>query len=164
MDPVEEERQARRAEDRAQHHHYHLHPLLQNIPPAPVWNRGRGGRHHLPLPHIIPNNLLYHPSLQNIPSAPVWNRGRGRRHYITPLYVPANLDEAIVDLHRRQQANQVQVEPIAQINEMMIEWRNEGNNALDYDKQQANEDGDQNVDRVIEKNLCRAQIVVSNRY
>jgi len=52
MDPVEEERQARRAEDRAQHHidnlnhHYH-HPLLQNIPPAPVWNRGRRGRHHL---------------------------------------------------------------------------------------------------------------------
>jgi len=46
----------------------------------------------------------------------------------------------------------------------MIEWRNEENNALDYDEQQANEDGDQNVDRVIEKNLGRAQIVVSNRY
>ena len=28
----------------------------------------------------------------------------------------------------------------------MIEWRNEGNNALDYNEQQANEDGDQNVD------------------
>jgi len=170
MDPVEEERQARRAEDRAQHHidnpnhHHHFYPLLQNIPPAPVWNRGRGGRHHLPLPHIIPNNLPHHPSLQNIPPAPVWNRRRGRRRYITPLYVPANLDEAIVDLHRRQQANQVQVEPIAQINEMMIEWRNEGNDALDYDEQQANEDGDQNVDRVIEENLGRAQIIVSNRY
>jgi len=56
------------------------------------------------------------------------------------------------------------VEPIAQINEMVIEWRNEGNNALDYDKQQANEDSDQNVGRVIEENLGRAQIVVSNRY
>jgi len=44
---------------------------------------------------------------------------------------------------------------------MTIEWRNEGN---DYDEQQANEDGDQNVDRVIEENLGRAQIVVSNRY
>jgi len=56
------------------------------------------------------------------------------------------------------------VELIAQINEMMIEWRNKGNDALDYDEQQANEDGDQNVDRVIDKNFGRAQIVVSNRY
>ena len=47
---------------------------------------------------------------------------------------------------------------------MVIKWRNEGNNALDYDKQQANEDSDQNVGRVIEENLGRAQIVVSNRY
>ena len=85
--------------------------------------------------------------LQNIPPAPVWNRGKGGRHYITSLYVPANLDEAIANLHRQQQANQVQVEPMAQINEMVIEWRNEGNNALDYDKQQANKDGDQNVDQ-----------------
>ena len=135
MDSVEEECQARRAEDRAQHHidnpnyHYHLHPLLQNIPPALVWNRGRGGR-----------------------------------RYITPLYVLANLDEAIADLHRQQQVNQVQVEPMAQINEMVIEWRNEEHDALDYDEQQANKDGDQHVDRVIEENLGRTQIVVSNRY
>ena len=47
---------------------------------------------------------------------------------------------------------------------MMIEERNEGNDALDYDEQQANEDGDQNVDRIIEENLGRAQIIVSNRY
>ena len=100
----------------------------------------------------------------NIPSALVWNRGTERRCYITLLYVSANLNEAIVDLHRRQQANQVQVEPMAQINEMIIEWRNEENDALDYDEQQANEDGDQNVDRVIKENLGRAQIVVSNRY
>jgi len=68
MDAVEEERQARRAEDRAQNHidkpnhHYHYYPLLQNIPPVPVWNRGRGERHLLPLPYIIFNNLPYHPS------------------------------------------------------------------------------------------------------
>jgi len=31
---------------------------------------------------------------------------------------------------------------MAQINEMVIEWRNEGHDALHYDKQQANEDGD----------------------
>ena len=55
--------------------------------------------------------------------------------------------------------HQVQVEPMAQINEMMIEQRNKGNDALDYDEQKANEDGD-----YIEENLGRAQIVVSNRY
>ena len=56
----------------------------------------------------------------------------------------------------------MQIEPIAHINEMMDEWRNEGDNGLDYNKQQANKDGDQNVDRVIEENLGRVQIVVSN--
>jgi len=53
---------------------------------------------------------------------------------------------------------------MAQINEMVIEWRNERHDALDYDEQQANEDGDQHMDRVIEENLGRVQIVVSNRY
>jgi len=85
-----------------------------------------------------------------------------------PLFRPvldiANLNEAIANLHKQQPVNQVQVEPIAQINEMVIEWRNEGNDALDYDEQQANEDSDQNVNRVIKKNLSRAQIVMSNRY
>ena len=37
MDPAEEERQARRAEERVQQY-----TLLQNVPPVPVWNRGRG--------------------------------------------------------------------------------------------------------------------------
>ena len=128
MNPVEEEHQARRAEDRAWHyidHHHHHHPLLQ-----------------------ISLLLLFGIEEQKE----------------DVIYVSANLNEAIVDLHRRQQANQVQVEPMAQINEMIIEWRNEENDALDYDEQQANEDGDQNVDRVIKENLGRAQIVVSNRY
>ena len=39
MDPVEEEYQARRAKERAQQ--YVVPALLQNIPPAPVWNRER---------------------------------------------------------------------------------------------------------------------------
>ena len=55
--------------------------------------------------------------------------------------------------------HQVQVEPMAQINEMMIEQRNKGNDALDYDEQKVNKDDDH-----IEENLGRAQIVVSNRY
>ena len=72
MDPVEEERQARRAEKRAQR--YVVPALLQNIPPAPVWNRGRG-------------------------------RGRGR-FQPTPVHVPQNLEDAILDLHRHQHNEQ----------------------------------------------------------
>ena len=70
MDPVEEERQARRAEERAQRY-----ALLQNVPPAPVWNRGR-------------------------------DRG-GRRFHMTPVYVPQNFDDAILDLRRCQLAQQI---------------------------------------------------------
>jgi len=50
--------------------------------------------------HISFPTISYHPSLQNIPFAPVWNRKKEERCYITLLYVPANLDEAIADLHR----------------------------------------------------------------
>jgi len=42
MDPVKEECQARRAEERAQR--YVVSTLLQNVPPASVWNRGSGKR------------------------------------------------------------------------------------------------------------------------
>jgi len=59
--------------------------------------------------------------LQNTPPAPVWNRGRGEKCYTTLLYVLANLDKAIADLHQQQQVNQVQMELMAQINEIMIE-------------------------------------------
>ena len=56
------------------------------------------------------------------------------------------------------------MEPIAQINEIMIEQRNEGCDSLDYNKQQANKDSDRNVDQVIEENLGRVQIVMSNKF
>jgi len=49
--------------------------------------------------------------LQNVPSAPVWNRDRGRgrkRFYLTPVHVPQNLEDAILDLHRWQLAEQQQ--------------------------------------------------------
>jgi len=51
MDPVEEECQARRAEERAQQ--YVVPALLQNVSLAPVWNRGRGqGRFHMTPAHV----------------------------------------------------------------------------------------------------------------
>ena len=47
---------------------------------------------------------------KNVPSAPVWNRRRGRggrRFHITPVHVPQNLDDTILDLHRYQLAQQI---------------------------------------------------------
>ena len=171
MDPVEEERQARRAKERAQRY-----ALLQNVPPAPVWNRGR-------------------------------DRG-GRRFHMTPVHVPQNLDDAILDLRRRQLAQQIlseeqqqrttqdyraeiirveaerqrqvekrqleqqrvaeelevlqvarRVEP-APIVQIMEEWRNEDVDALDYERQQNRDDnGDLHVDRNMQEDILR---IVSN--
>jgi len=73
MDPVEEEHQARRAEEQALWD-------LPNITLAPVLNRGRG-------------------------------RGRKRwqsKFYLTSAHVPQNLEDAILDLHRCQIADQQQ--------------------------------------------------------
>jgi len=70
MDPVEEECQARRAEEKAQQY-----ALLQNISSAPVWNRER-------------------------------DKG-GRRFHMTPVHIPQNLDDVILDLHRHQLAQQI---------------------------------------------------------
>jgi len=49
--------------------------------------------------------------LQNIPPAPVWNRGRGR-FQPTPVHVPQNLEDAILDLCRRQHNEQQQLQTI----------------------------------------------------
>ena len=53
--------------------------------------------------------------LPNITSAPVLNRGRGRgrgrqqsKFYLTSAHVPQNLENAILDLHRHQLAQQQQ--------------------------------------------------------
>ena len=57
MDPVEEEHQARRAKERVQQ--YIVPALLQNVPPAPVWNRdrGRGRKRFYLVPVHVPQNL-----------------------------------------------------------------------------------------------------------
>ena len=133
MDPVEEECQARRAEERAQR------------------------------------------DLPNITSAPVLNRGKERQQskfYLTFAYVPQNLEDTILDLHRRQLAQQqqrttqghreVEVERQRQveINQIMENWKNEDADALDYEGQQNRDgNGDLNVDRNMQENILR---VVSN--
>jgi len=75
MDPVEEECQARRAEEQAQQ--YVVPALLQNVPSAPVWNRRS-------------------------------RKGKRRQFHLTPTYVLQTLEDAILDLHRRQLAEQPQ--------------------------------------------------------
>jgi len=48
--------------------------------------------------------------LQNVPPAPVWNRGNGRgerRFHMTSIHISQNLDDAILDLHRHQLAQQI---------------------------------------------------------
>ena len=132
MDPVEEERQARRAEERAQR--------------------------------------------DQQPVASVLNRGRGRRtkYHLIPTHVPQNLEDAILDLHRRQLAEQLlrttqeqrRVEGDRQrqmeINQIMEEWRNEDIDTLDYEGQQNRDgNGDLNVDRNMQENILR---IVSNRF
>jgi len=68
MDPVEEERQARRAEERVQR---------DQQPVAPVLNRGKGRKR--------------------------------TKYHLTSIHVPQNLDDAILDLHQRQLAQQHQL-------------------------------------------------------
>ena len=71
MNPVEEERQARKAKERIERD-------LPNITPAPILNRRR-------------------------------ERGRERRQskfYLTSAHISQNLEDAILDLHRRQLAQQ----------------------------------------------------------
>jgi len=137
MDPIEEEHQARRAEEQAQRD-------LPNITLAPVLNKERG-------------------------------KERGRRQskfYLTFAHVPQNLEDAILDLHRHQLAQQqqrttqghreVKVERQRQveINQIIENWRNEDVDTLDYEGQQNRGDnGDLHVDRNMQENILR---VVSN--
>ena len=74
MDSIKEEYQTRRAEEQVQ----------QYI--------------------VVLENHYLSALLQNVPLASVWNRERGkergRRFYMTPIYVPQNFDNAILDLCR----------------------------------------------------------------
>jgi len=103
------------------------------------------------------------------------NRGRRRtKYHLIPAHVPQNLDNAILDLHRCQLAEQLlrttqeqrraegKRQRQMEINQIMEEWRNEDVDALDYEGQQ-NRDGnrDLNVDRNMQENILR---IVSNRF
>ena len=112
------------------------------------------------------------------PAAPVLNRERGRKrtkYHLTSTHVLQNLEDAILDLRRRQLTeqllrttqehreveaeNQKQVEEV-QINQIIEEWRNEDADALDYEGQQNRDsNGDLNVNRNMQENILR---VVSN--
>ena len=98
-----------------------------------------------------------------------------------PAHVPQNLEDAILDLRRRQlteqllrttqehrgveaenqrQVEEVQINQEVQMNQIIEEWRNEDADALDYEGQQNRDgNGDLNVDRNMQENILR---VVSN--
>ena len=91
---------------------------------------------------------------------------------MTSAYVPQNLEDAILDLHRRQLAQQqqrttqghreVEVERQREVEiiQIMEDWRNEDAGALDYEGQQNRDsNGDLYVDRNMQENILR---VVSN--
>ena len=91
------------------------------------------------------------------------------KYHLTSTHVPQNLEDAILDLRRRQltkqllrttqehrgveaenqkQVEEVQINQEVQMNQIIEEWRNEDADALDYEGQQNRDgNGDLNVDR-----------------
>jgi len=91
---------------------------------------------------------------------------------LTSAHVSQNLENAILDLHSHQLAQQqqrttqgyrevkVKRQRQVEINQIIENWRNEDADALDYKGQQNRGDnGDLNVDRNMQENILR---VVSN--
>jgi len=58
----------------------------------------------------------------------------------------------------------LQKQQMAQINEMINKWRNKREDNLDYKKQLVNENGNQDVDRIMVENINRIQTIISNRF
>ena len=161
MDPVEEEHQARRAEERVQR---------DQQPAAPILNRERGRRrtkYHLTSTHV----------LQNLDDAILDLRQRqlAQQHqlldHLQITRVEAERQRQVEERQLQQQrvveqlevvqaARRVEPAPMVQINQIMEEWRNEDVDALDYEGQQnRNDNGDLHVDRNMQENILR---VVSN--
>ena len=133
MDPVEEERQARRAEERVQ---------WDQQPAAPVLNRGRGRRrtkYHLTSIHVSQNlddaildlrqrqlaqQLLDHLQITRVEAE--------RQRQVEERQLQQQ--RVVEQLKVVQAARRVEPAPIVQINQIMEEWRNEDVNALDYEE------------------------------
>jgi len=174
MDPAEEECQARRAEERAQQY-----ALLQNVPSAPVWNRGRGRegrRFHMTSVHVPQNlddailDLCRHQLAQQILSEEQQQRTtQDYRVEIIRVEVERQrqvekrqLEQQRVaeELEILQAARRVEPAPIVQINQIMEKWRNVDADTLDYEGQQNRDgNGDLHVDRNMQEDILR---VVSN--
>ena len=85
-----------------------------------------------------------------------------------PAYVPQNLDNAILDLHRHRLAEQLlrttqeqrrvkgERQRQVEINQIIEEWRNEDVDALDYE-------GQQNKDSNRDLNMCKGTTLRSLR-
>ena len=159
MDPVEEEHQARRAEKRVQR--YVVPALLQNVPPAPVWNRDRGKgrkRFYLASVHVLQN--LEDTILDLHRCQLTEQQQRTTKEYgaqITRVEAERQRQENVV---QRDREVEVEGQRQVEINQIMEEWRNEDVDALDYEEQQNRGDiGDLNVDKNMQENILR---VVSN--
>ena len=159
MDPVEEERQARRAEQRVQR---------DQQPAAPVLNRGRGRKrtkYYLTSTHVPQNlddaildlrqrqlaqQLLDHLQITRVEAE--------RQRQVEERQLQQQ--RVVEQLEVVQAARRVEPAPIVQINQIMEEWRNEDVDALDYEGQQNRDDnGDLHVDRNMQEDILR---IVSN--
>ena len=126
MDPVEEEHQARRAEERAQRDQ-------QSV--ASVLNRGRGRRrtkYHLISAHV-PQNL--EDAILDL-----------HRHWLAEKLLRTTQEQRRVKRDKQRQV---------EINQIIEEWRNEDVDALDYEGQQNRDNKDLHVDRNMQENILR---------
>ena len=171
MDPVEEERQARRAEERVQQ---------DQQPAAPVLNRGRRRRrrtkYHLTSTHV-PQNLddaildLYRCQLAQQILSEEQQQRTTQEYRAEIIRVEAERQRqvkkrqleqqsVVEELEVLQTARKVELAPIVQINQIMEKWRNENADALDYKGQQNRDgNGDLYVDRNMQEDILR---IVSN--
>jgi len=161
MDPVEEEHQARRAEERVQR---------DQQPTAPVLNRGRGRKrtkYHLTSIHV-PQNLDN--AILDLCQRQLAQQNQLLDH-LQITRVEAERQRQVEERQLQQQrvveqleiiqaARRVEPAHVVQINQIIERWRNENRDALDY-KEHQNREGNRNlyVDQNMQENIMR---VVSN--
>ena len=164
MDPVEEECQARRAEERAQR--YVIPALLQNIPPLDLRRRQHNEQQQL---QIIGGgtSTLYHLHLLSMEQqqrttqeyrAQIMRVEAERQRQVEERQIEQQ--RLVGQLEALQAERRTEPSQIVQINQIMERWRDEDADALDYEEQQNRDgNGDLYVDRNMQENILR---VVSN--